>query len=161
MMSPSDRKPNLIFDVTMKDLSKMESISRNVRELGYEKQNIHLVWVINDIEVTKEQNKTRDRIVPEEILMSTHEGASLTMRKLVSDSSIASKYLDGDIVFAFNKRGVDTAISKSKFGGSYVLTADYVRVKVKGKPAIPFSDLEKRVVDKIISYVPGTETWEK
>lgn len=83
LTAPSDRKPNLIFDVTLKDMGKLESISRNVQQLGYDKSNIHIVWVVNDIEVAIKQNQNRSRVVSSEILMSTHEGASMTMRKLI------------------------------------------------------------------------------
>lgn len=159
LAAASDRKPNLIFDVTMKNLSKLDSISRNVEALGYDKKNIHIVWVVNDIEVAIEQNKQRDRVVPEEILIGTHEGVALTMKKVLDMGTKLSKYMDGDIWFTFNKVGVDTGIKKSGRGGSYIDKADYIRIKQKGRPQLSSDNLGERVYDKIKQYVPKIQAW--
>lgn len=154
-----ERKPNLVFDITMKDVAKLESITRNVSELGYIKENIHIVWVVNDVEVAMKQNQERSRTVPEEILMSTHEGAALTMKKVLDMGSKLGKYMDGDIYLSFNKVGVDTELEKSDKGGSYVKDADYVKVKEQGKAQKSSAELDQRIVDKIKEYTPDTNTW--
>jgi hypothetical protein len=49
-IDPSNKhKPNLIFDVTMKDMPKFSTICDNVERMGYEKENIHIVWVLNKL----------------------------------------------------------------------------------------------------------------
>jgi len=173
-----DRKPNLIFDVTLKDLKKLADISRNAHELGYEKQNIHLVWVVNDINTAKLQNLTRDRVVPEEILVGTHEGAALTFKKILDMGDKLQQYMDGDIYFSFNNKGIDTKITQStlapsqkgKFSigspkldgaprGSWVSKADYVKVKDQGKPQKPSTQLSTEIVQKIREYTPQINTW--
>jgi hypothetical protein len=178
LTAPPERKPNLIFDVTLKDMKKLAEISMNVLELGYEKENIHLVWVINDVNTAKVQNMTRERVVPEEILLDTHEGAALTFKKLLDMGENLHKYMDGDIYFSFNNKGLDTAISQSaiapehkgKFSvskkviqgaprGSWVSKADYVKVKDQGKPQKPSAQLSKEVLDKIREYTPSINTW--
>ena len=159
LAKPDDRKPNLIFDVTMKDLAKLESISRNVSELGYDKRNIHLVWIVNDFKVAMDQNKKRSRVVSDEILMSTHEGAAITMKKILDSGEQIKKYLDGDIYITFNKVGVDTSIEKSDKGGSYVKDANYVKVKEQGKSIKSTAELDKEVYNKIKDYVPEVQTW--
>jgi hypothetical protein len=118
MSSAPDRKPNLIFDVTLKDLRKLQTITRQVKELGYENDKIHIVWVINDVEVAKVQNAQRDRMVPVEILVNTHRGASQTMGDVIDMGKGLSKYMDGDIIFAFNKVGVDSKIGKASGDGT-------------------------------------------
>lgn len=154
-----DRKPNLIFDVTLKDLAKLESITRNMQIIGYDKKDIHLVWVMNKFDVAVKQNAGRARVVPEEILLSTHEGASLTFAKILSMGGKLNKYMDGDIFIAFNQAKVDSDFVKSDNGGSYIKRADYVHVKEKGKPATKMDDLANEVKSKIKSYVPKTVTW--
>ena len=169
-----DRKPNLIFDVTMKSLSKLDSIARNVSELGYDKSNIHIVWVVNDIEVAIEQNKNRDRVVPEEILLGTHEGVALTMKKVLDMGGKLSKYMDGDIWLTFNKAKVDTKLQTSASGsaeykgktyktaggkGAFISQADYFRVKQKGKPQLSSDKLGTAVYQKIKAYVPQIDAW--
>ena len=159
LAAPADRKPNIIFDVTLKDMGKLEKLTRNALELGYQKENIHLVWVINDVAIAMEQNAGRDRVVPEEILLATHEGASLTMRKLVDTDLKISRYLDGDIWFSFNKVGVDTELSKSKQGGSYISDANYIQIKKKGQKPMNLLDIGDRLLLKIQFYTPQTKAW--
>lgn len=164
-----ERKPNLIFDVTLKGMRKLETISRNVRELGYAPENVHIVWVVNNIDVAIKQNKERSRVVPDEILMDTHEGVALTMRKILGMGDKITKYMNGDIWLTFNRFKLedvennpernDTGMKTSKFGGSYIDKADYVRVKKQGGTQIPPDKLEQRIYDKIKKYVPDTKTW--
>ena len=159
MLADPDRKPNLIFDVTLKDLRKLENITRQVSNLGYDKSNIHIVWVVNDIEVAKAQNLKRSRTVPTEILVNTHRGASQTMLDIVTMGKGLKKYMNGDIVFAFNKVGVDSDISKSEKGGMYVKDANYFYVKRKNKDVQSVDSLDKELRMKIKSYVPANSEW--
>lgn len=161
LASAPDRKPNLIFDVTLKNMSKLESITRNITELGYLKENIHLVWVVNDIEVAKSQNAKRNRVVPDEILMDTHEGVALTMKKVLDMGNGLKKYMDGDIYISFNQAKIDVGLEKSNAGGQYIKTANYFKVKEKGKPQIPSDKLSDEIFNKISDYTPKIQTWEK
>ena len=154
-------KPNVIFDVTLKDLRKLQNIARMAEAIGYDKKNVHIVWVINDIEVAKVQNldPKRGRVVPIEILVNTHRGASQTMLDIMKMGTSLKKYMDGDIVFAFNKINVDSDLQKSKAGGSFIKKADYFYVKRSGKPATKFSDIGDNILKKIQAYVPNANTW--
>ena len=154
-----NRKPNLIFDVTLKDINKFRVITERVKELGYDPKNIHLVWVINDITIAIEQNQTRNRRVPEEILLSTHQGASLTMRQIISKDFDIQKYLDGDIWFTFNKAKIDTELKKSDKGGSYVAKANYVKIKAKGKKPLKYQEVSAAIIEKIKRYTPDIKLW--
>jgi len=171
LTAPEDRKPNIIFDVTLKDLRKLQNITRQVSAIGYPKENIHIVWVVNDIEVAKAQNLERDRTVPVEILINTHRGASQTMGDIVNMGNSLRKYMDGDIAFAFNKVGVDSEVMKSDKagqkigmkgktkGGMFIKDANYFYVKRKGEPPIPVEKLDKALRMKINSYVPKGVEW--
>lgn len=159
MTAAPDRKPNVIFDVTLKDLRKLEKITRQVKALGYESKNIHIVWVINDIEVAKAQNLSRDRTVPVEILVNTHRGASQTMGDIINMGKQLKKYMDGDIVFAFNKVGVDSEVAKSGKGGMYIKDANYFYVKRQGKEVVPMDKLDAELKRKISDYVPKGVDW--
>jgi len=159
MLADKNRKPNLIFDVTLKDMRKLQNISRNVTQIGYDKSNIHIVWVVNDIEVAKRQNAMRARSVPAEILINTHRGAAQTMGDILNMGKDLAKYMDGDIVFAFNKIGVDVELSKSGKGGMVVTDANYFYVKRKGKSPTSIKDLNADLKRKISSYVPKNIEW--
>ena len=160
LTAADDRKPNIIFDVTLKDLEKLQNITRQVANIGYAKENVHIVWVVNDIEVAKKQNVTRDRTVPVEILVNTHRGASRTMGDILNMGKGLRKYMDGDIVFAFNKIGVDSKIKQGVGGGKAIIDANYFYVKRKGKPPTPVDALEKDLRAKIKSYVPRDVDWD-
>ena len=160
LTAAKDRKPNLIFDVTLKDMGKLHSISKSLETMGYDKENIHLVWVMNEFDVAIEQNKKRARVVPEEIMFATHEGAALTFAKILSMGDKLKKYMNGDIFIAFNKAKIDSDYVTSKNGGSYIKKANYLQVKWKGKPQTPMNKLGLDILRKIKSYVPETLTWK-
>jgi hypothetical protein len=171
LTAPADRKPNIIFDMTFKELSKLEKVANDASKLGYDKKNIHIVWVVNDIEVAKAQNLKRARVVPSEILVNTHRGAANTMGDIINMGNKLKKYMDGDIVFAFNKVGVDANLAKSDKdgkkigmkgntkGGSYIKDANYFYVKRQGKPPTGVDKLDKEIRAKIKSYIPKEIDW--
>jgi hypothetical protein len=159
MLADPRRKPNLIFDVTLKDLRKLEKITRQAAELGYDKKDIHIVWVVNDIEVAQAQNQSRDRIVPPEILVNTHRGVSQTMADILNMGKRINRYLDGDIVFAFNKFKVDAELTASTRGGSYIKKANYFYVKRRGKDPQSIDQLDSQVRKKLRDYTPKPQNW--
>lgn len=157
--SSPDRKPNMIFDVTLKNLGKLDKLTRAVKKLGYESKNIHIVWVVNDIEVAIDQNAKRSRTVPVEILVNTHRGVSQTMMDIIQMGKKIKTYLDGDIVFAFNKVGVDSELVKSERGGSYIKDANYFFVKKAGKDVMSLDMISRDIRAKIGKYVPKNVDW--
>ena len=158
--APED-KPNIIFDVTLKDLRKLDNITRLVQQAGYDKKKTHIVWVVNDIEVAKKQNldPKRGRVVPVEILVNTHRGASQTMLDIIKMGKGLKKYMDGDIVFAFNKINVDSDLEVGKKGGQYLKRAEYFYAKRSGEAALSLDKINKNVLNKISDYVPNADTW--
>ena len=160
LTADSARKPNIIFDTTLKDAGKLQKLSKQATDLGYDKKNIHIVWVVNDIQVALDQNARRSRTVPAEILINTHRGASNTMGDILRMGKTLRKYMDGDLVFAFNKVGVDSKVVRSGRGGSYVKDANYVYVKRAGKTLPPLDKLNKSMLAKVKSYVPKNIDWE-
>ena len=67
--------------------------------------------------------------------------------------------MDGDIVFAFNKVGVDADLKVSGKGGSFLKDAQYFYAKRSGKPPTPVAKMEKDIKAKISSYVPKHISW--
>ena len=155
MAAHPERKPNLIFDVTLKDMTKLVSIATAVEDLGYAKENIHIVWVVNSVDVAMAQNKSRDRTVPEEVLFATHQGAALTLKRILDMGESLKQYMDGYIYISFNKIHDDTTLAKSSRGGSYVQKANYVLVKSRGHLQLPSKELSSEITAKIKSYVPA------
>ena len=115
--------------------------------------------------VAIEQNKDpeRGRVVDQDILIDTHEGASLTMRKIIDMGEKIKKYLDGDIFFVFaNKKENDVVFIKGneKTKGGYIEKATFIQIKEQGKGIDP-SKITKEFMNKIIRYVPKTLVWTK
>jgi len=76
--------PNIMFDITAKDLSDITDVLPLLKKAGYDSKNIHLTWVLTNYVTAMENNKNRERMVPEDILLKTHEGASNTVWSLVT-----------------------------------------------------------------------------
>jgi len=76
--------PNIMFDITAKDLSDITDVLPLLKQAGYDSKNVHLTWVLTNYVTAMENNKGRERMVPEDILLKTHEGASNTVWSLVT-----------------------------------------------------------------------------
>ena len=66
---PIDRLPNLIFDITGKQLSDISSIVSMAKPMGYK---IMMVWVASNRGMAMFRNLKRDRVVPQETFHTIH-----------------------------------------------------------------------------------------
>lgn len=168
----ANRKPNLIFDVTLKNLSKLKSISEMVKAVGYLPENIHIVWILNDINVAIHQNMTRSRRVPDDILKDTHDHVSKAMSNILKGASPARNYMDGYFIIVPNKVNVDSSLKTSGTGnnknhklgltgrgGMYLDKADYIVVKKKKSGFATSKTLSDQIIHKIKQYVPNPKDW--
>ena len=94
--------PNLLFDTTTKKVSAITNVIKPLVANGYDPKNIHLIWVLTNYDLAIEQNKTRDRVVPDDIMLQTHTGASETMWSILT--KILPKGLNGRIDVILNNR---------------------------------------------------------
>jgi hypothetical protein len=101
--------PNLLFDITAKKVSSITDVIKPLMEAGYDSKNVHLIWVLKSYHAAVKANKTRDRVVPDDILLQTHEGASKTMWEVLT--KIKPKGLDGRI---------DVILNNNKFTAKFV-----------------------------------------
>ena len=76
--------PNIMFDITAKKVTDISGVIPKLEKAGYKSENIHLTWVLTNFVTAMENNKTRERMVPEDTLLKTHEGASNTVWGLVT-----------------------------------------------------------------------------
>lgn len=76
--------PNIMFDITAKDLSDITDVLPMLKNAGYDAKNIHLTWILTNYVTAMDNNKNRARMVPEDILLKTHEGAANTVWSLVT-----------------------------------------------------------------------------
>lgn len=100
--SNPDILPNIMFDITAKDITDITSVIPMLVSVGYRAKNIHLTWVLTKYDVAIEQNKTRSRVVPEDIVLSTHEGAANTVWGIVTKA--LPRGMDGRVDVVLNNR---------------------------------------------------------
>lgn len=86
-------KPNLLFDVTLKEESDIREIIPKLVETGYDPKNINLVWILSNYKIAIVRNRERERVVPEDILIQTHAGAKSTMVGLMK-GEIGTRWLN-------------------------------------------------------------------
>ena len=101
--------PNLLFDITAKKVSSITDVIKPLIANGYDSKNVHLIWVLKNYHAAVEANKERARVVPSDILLQTHEGASKTMWQVLTQ--IKPKGLNGRI---------DVILNNNKFTATFV-----------------------------------------
>lgn len=114
-------KPNVIFDVTLKSLNDLTEIYNFCKLGGYQPENVHLVWILNDINVAREQNEKRSRSVSDKILSDTHQGASKTMHIVYDWFNMTLPNLDNVRISDLIKGDVWIVPNNAKADDSYVI----------------------------------------
>jgi len=76
--------PNIMFDITAKDVSDITKVIPMLKKAGYQSKNVHLTWILTNFVTAIDNNKQRERMVPEDILLKTHEGAANTVWGLIT-----------------------------------------------------------------------------
>jgi hypothetical protein len=159
----ADRLPNIMFDITMKDVSDIGDIIPKLEKAGYDSKNIHLTWVLTDYSVAIINNRSRDRVVPEDIMLLSHEGAATSMYSVIKGK--LPRGLNGGVRVVLNNREntipyVDPKtkkIVKTRTGNIIVTDFTYLTFKKEGKTIAPEADVKKEVMGWIAANVPKTK----
>lgn len=144
----SEVLPNIIFDITLKEIGDIEEVMPKLVEAGYQPENIHLVWVLTNYRVAVKANSERERVVPEDILLQTHEGAAKTMAEIVRGKS--PRGLQGKVAVILNNRENTIFFDTKTTNGQKVIKDFlYVTLKKEGKPF----DSEKAVQQQVFAWM--------
>ena len=152
--------PNIIFDSTFKEVEDMTNVLPKLLAAGYEPKNIHVSWVLTNYQIAIKNNKSRARVVPEDILLATHAGAAQTVYNLVTKSMPES--VQGGVYVILNNPEntifiVDTQTNKAykdKKGNPVIKDFKYLTLKEPGKPAKKELDVKKQLLTWIKDNVP-------
>jgi hypothetical protein len=152
--------PNLIFDSTFKEVEDMTSVLPKLFDAGYEPKNIHVSWVLTNYQIAIKNNKSRARVVPEDILLATHAGAAQTVYNLVTTAMPPS--VQGGVYVILNNPEntifiVDPKTNKAykdKKGNPVIKDFKYLTLKEPGKPAKKELDVKKQLLTWIRDNVP-------
>ena len=132
--------PNIMFDITAKDISDITDVLPMLKKAGYDSNNVHLTWILTKYEVAVDNNATRERMVPADILLKTHEGAATTVWNLLTKA--LPKGLNGRIDVILNNK--ENTVFYNTDGGrtddptntkAMKRDQDKVSVKLKGQGA--------------------------
>lgn len=157
------RLPNIMFDITMKDASDIGDVLPKLIEAGYNPKNIHLTWVLTNYAVAIVNNRNRERVVPEDIMLLSHEGAAKSMYDVIKGK--LPRGLNGAVRVILNNREntipyVDPETKKpmkTEQGDILVKDFTYLTFKKEGKSMGPESGVKKQLLGWISSNVPKTK----
>ena len=155
--------PNVIFDITMKDASGINTIIPKLLEVGYDPKNIHLTWVLTNYYIAIENNRTRKRTVADDIMFLSHEGAALSMYEVIKGK--IPRGLDGGVRVILNNLEntipyVDPDTGKpmrTKQGNIKVKDFTYLTLKKEGKKIGPEMGVKRQLLGWIEENVPDTK----
>jgi hypothetical protein len=152
--------PNLIFDSTFKEVEDMTDVLPKLFAAGYEPKNIHVSWVLTNYQIAIKNNKSRARVVPEDILLATHAGAAQTVYNLVT-TAMPPTVQGGIYVILNNPENtifiVDPQTGKAykdRKGNPVIKDFKYLTLKEPGKPAKKELDVKKQLLTWIKDNVP-------
>ena len=155
--------PNILFDITMKDASDIGDIIPKLTEAGYAAKDIHLTWVLTNYAVAIVNNRNRTRVVPEDIMLLSHEGAAANMYDVVKGK--LPRGLNGGVRVILNNREntiawIDPDTKKpmlTKQGNIKVKDFTYLTFKKEGKSIGPEADVKRQLLGWIAANVPKTK----
>lgn len=152
--------PNLMFDVTLKEVEDIKEMMPMLNALGYSPNNIHVTWVLTDYYVAVKANQERERVVPDDILLQTHVGASKTMSEIIKGK--LPRGVNGEVRVILNNRrntipftDKDGKVIKGSGSGKMIVKDfTYVTLKKAGKSFENESAIQQQVFNWIKSNVP-------
>ena len=69
----------IIIDSTARDAEKIQQQAQNLRAIGYD---IHMIFVNTTLEVALERNRSRPRVLPDAVVISSHKQIQKNMGRL-------------------------------------------------------------------------------
>jgi len=163
------KAPNIIFDISYKEKNDIDAILPSLIEAGYNPINVHVIWVLTNYGIAVMQNRDpkRGRVVSDQVMLDTHEGASNNMWQMLNSGTPSG--IDGSVhiilggkdhtVFFKDADGEPLDGSqKSKYGTDRIVIKDfkYLTLKEPGKEMTSDADLRGQAMDWIVSNVPRT-----
>ena len=160
-----DILPNILFDITMKDKDSIWETMPSLEKAGYDPKNVNIIWVLTNYSISIKQNRDpeRGRIVPDDIMLLTHEGAASTMLDFIKDGT--PRAVNGGVyiilggkkntVFYTDKDGKPLKTGKNK-DTFVVKDFKYLTLKEPGGKMTTDSGLKKQAFQWIKDNAPQT-----
>ena len=151
--------PNIIFDVTFKDIKKNQKTIETLLRVGYQPENIHLVWVLTNYQIAIDQNAERERVVPMDIMLQTHKGAAMNMISIIKGN--IPRGINGGIhvilgnkenTIYYQKNGKNILTGKDK--QPVIKSFTDLTIKNEGKPFVPKLSIQMQMYDWLQKNIP-------
>ena len=155
--------PNIMFDITMKDANDIDQYMPKLIKAGYDAKNVHLTWVLTNYAVAIVNNRNRPRVVADDIMLLSHEGAATSMYEVIKGK--LPRGLNGSVRVILNNlentiAWVDPDTKKpmrTKQGNIKVRDFTYLTLKKEGKSIGPEMDVKRQLLGWIAANVPNTK----
>ena len=155
--------PNIMFDITMKDANDIDQYMPKLIKAGYDAKNVHLTWVLTNYAVAIVNNRNRPRVVADDIMLLSHEGAATSMYEVIKGK--LPRGLNGSVRVILNNlentiAWVDPDTKKpmrTKQGNIKVRDFTYLTLKKEGKSIGPEMDVKRQLLGWIAANVPKTK----
>ena len=167
--------PNIMFDITGKNINSIAKMMPNLLNAGYSPADIHMVCVLTDYQLAVTNNRTRPRIVQDDILFQTHTGAANTMFDLIKNKG-KKLAINGEIKVILNNlentihwKDDDAGVSpENRTSGKYIKSKDgeklgvikdftYITIKRRGKPNKTPDQIMQQLYQWIVNNIPESE----
>ena len=145
-----DRLPNIMFDITFKDTDEIDEAMPMLLRAGYQPRDIHITWVLTNYHIAVKQNKERDRVVPDDIMIATHTGAATSMYNVIKGN--LPRGVDGQVNIVLNNRNNTIMFKSSDFADKKVENVqdfEYFRIKREGQRI----DTSEKALEKVMTWV--------
>ena len=145
-----DRLPNIMFDITFKDTEEIDEAMPMLLRAGYQPRDIHITWVLTNYHIAVKQNKERDRVVPDDIMIATHTGAATSMYNVIKGN--LPRGVDGQVNIVLNNRNNTIMFKSSDFADKKVQNVqdfEYFRIKREGQRI----DTSEKALEKVMTWV--------
>jgi hypothetical protein len=182
-MKNKETLPNIMFDITAKDVKSVAKIMPDLLRAGYNPANIHMVWVLTNYQVAITNNANRARVVPADIMLQTHSGAANTMFDIIKQKG-KKLAINGELHVILNnhentiewelgdtsksgqkltKKGIENRTSgkylKKKSDKKLGVIKDftYITLKKRGKPMLSDKDIMVQLYRWIKTNIPDID----
>jgi len=155
--------PNIMFDITMKDANDIDQYMPKLIKAGYDAKNVHLTWVLTNYAIAIKNNRNRARVVADDIMLLSHEGAATSMYEVIKGK--LPRGLNGSVRVILNNlentiAHVDPDTGKpmrTKQGNIKVKDFTYLTLKKEGKKIGPEMGVKRQILGWIEENVPDTK----
>ena len=161
--SNQETLPNIVFDVTLKNIKKIKDVIPSLLAQGYKTRNVHLVWVLADYKIAVAANRDRERVVADDILLMTHVGAHKTMWDIIGRRNVPNEVGGGIYVILNNRKNTifytddkGKAVRGSGANNAVIKDFKYLTFKEPGKAPVNDAKIKMQLYTWIVNNVPLT-----